>query len=153
MRFIALSLCLCFFMLSYIRPKEGIPRILCRENHAPCTRPHRTLAPFLRLLQHVTQKPPLPCVSPTDKRSQFYLFLRPTATYLISLPTPPRSRSLNRHNSVFLYFPHVELVFLLFAYQGASVAEARMMRSDCLPLVILGACAMVREREAYSMGM
>lgn len=46
-----------------------------------------------------------------------------------------------------MYFPHVELVFLLFAYQGASVAEARMIRSGCLPLVVLGACALVRTRE------
>lgn len=43
-----------------------------------------------------------------------------------------------------MYFPHVELVFLLFAYQGASVAEARMIRSGCLPLVVLGAIALVR---------
>eukprot|EP00903_Cladosiphon_okamuranus_P021845 g20085.t1 len=51
-------------------------------------------------------------------------------------------RFLRRHNSVFMYFPHVELVFLLFAYQGASVAEARMIRSGCIPLVVLGACAL-----------
>ena len=45
-----------------------------------------------------------------------------------------------------MYFPHVELVFLLFAYQGASTAEARMLHSGCVPLQILGAFALVRKR-------
>lgn len=52
-------------------------------------------------------------------------------------------RYLRRHHSVWMYFPHVELLFLLFAYQGASAAEARMIYSGCIPLVILGLCAMV----------
>ncbi|CAN0064874.1 unnamed protein product, partial [Choristocarpus tenellus] len=52
-------------------------------------------------------------------------------------------RYLRRHNSIWLYFPHLELLFLLFAYQGASSAEARMLRSGCVPLVVIGAIAMV----------
>lgn len=42
-----------------------------------------------------------------------------------------------------LYFPHVELVFLLLTYQGASAAEARMLTSGCWPLVVIGGFAMV----------
>ncbi|CAM9448605.1 unnamed protein product [Scytosiphon promiscuus] len=52
-------------------------------------------------------------------------------------------RYLRRHSSVWMYFPHVELLFLLLAYQGASAAEARMIYSGCFPLVVLGICAMV----------
>lgn len=48
-----------------------------------------------------------------------------------------------RHNSVWMYFPHVELLFLLFSYQGASAAESRMIYSGCFPLVVLGVCALV----------
>ena len=49
-----------------------------------------------------------------------------------------------RHNSAWLYFPHIELVYLLFAYQGATAAEARMLYSGCPTLVALGAIALVR---------
>lgn len=66
-----------------------------------------------------------------------------SASSFPSSPSPPRHLP-KRHNSAWLYFPHVELVFLLFAYQGASTAEARMIRSGCLPLVVFGACALVR---------
>lgn len=55
-------------------------------------------------------------------------------------------RYLKRHHSIWMYFPHVELLFLLFAYQGASAAEARMVYSGCFPLVLLGLCALVREK-------
>lgn len=53
-------------------------------------------------------------------------------------------RYLRRHNSIWLYFPHIELLFLLFAYQGAASAEARLIYSGCLPLIVLGICALVR---------
>ena len=53
-------------------------------------------------------------------------------------------RYLRQHNSAWLYFPHIELVFLLFAYQGASAAEARLIYSGCFPLVVMGICTMVR---------
>ena len=59
-------------------------------------------------------------------------------------------RYLKRHHSVWMYFPHVELLFLLFAYQGASAAEARMIYSGCFPLVVLGLCALVRRKEGGS---
>ncbi|CAN0071117.1 unnamed protein product, partial [Ectocarpus sp. 12 AP-2014] len=52
-------------------------------------------------------------------------------------------RFLKRHQSVWMYFPHVELLFLLFAYQGASAAEARMIYSGCFPLVVMGVCALI----------
>lgn len=46
-----------------------------------------------------------------------------------------------------MYFPHIELLFLLFVYQGASAAEAQMVTSNCLPLVIIGVFAMVSSLE------
>ncbi|CAM9630710.1 unnamed protein product [Pylaiella littoralis] len=52
-------------------------------------------------------------------------------------------RYLKRHHSVWMYFPHVELLFLLLAYQGASAAEAQMISSGCFPLVVMGLCALV----------
>lgn len=51
---------------------------------------------------------------------------------------------------MFMYFPHLELVFLLFAYQGASTAEARMIQSGCFPLVVMGAIALVSVRETHT---
>ncbi|CAM9933272.1 unnamed protein product, partial [Sphacelaria rigidula] len=51
-------------------------------------------------------------------------------------------RFFKRHTSMLLYFPHVELVFLLLTYQGASAAEARMLTSGCWPLVVIGGFAM-----------
>lgn len=53
-------------------------------------------------------------------------------------------RYLRRHNSVWLYFPHMELLFLLLVYQGAASAEARLIYSGCFPLMVLGICALVR---------
>lgn len=58
-------------------------------------------------------------------------------------------RFLKRHQSVWMYFPHVELLFLLFAYQGASAAEARMIYSGCFPLVVMGGCALVRDASGW----
>lgn len=61
-------------------------------------------------------------------------------------------RFLKRHQSVWMYFPHVELLFLLFAYQGASAAEARMIYSGCFPLVVMGVCALVRDAAGWCVG-
>ncbi|CAN0409709.1 unnamed protein product, partial [Discosporangium mesarthrocarpum] len=47
-----------------------------------------------------------------------------------------------RHKSAILYFPHLELLFLLMTYQGASAAEASMLQSECLPFQIVGVVAM-----------
>lgn len=37
----------------------------------------------------------------------------------------------------------MELLFLLFTYQGASAAEARLIHSGCFSLVVLGVVALV----------
>eukprot|EP00611_Tribonema_gayanum_P029942 TRINITY_DN817_c0_g1_i1.p1 TRINITY_DN817_c0_g1~~TRINITY_DN817_c0_g1_i1.p1 ORF type:complete len:819 (-),score=234.51 TRINITY_DN817_c0_g1_i1:628-3042(-) len=40
-----------------------------------------------------------------------------------------------RSTSLWLHFPHVELIFLLFAYEGAVAAQASMLSSPCTSLV------------------
>lgn len=46
-------------------------------------------------------------------------------------------------SSVWLHFPHVELVFLLFAFEGATAAGASALRESRCPGVIVAAAAML----------
>lgn len=92
---------------------------------------------------------PKQAAAPFDGRTQAayakYLDAQNQDRDLLEQEKLSTERYLKRHHSIWMYFPHVELLFLLFAYQGASAAEARMIYSGCFPLVVLGLCALVRK--------
>ncbi|CAM9575765.1 unnamed protein product [Ectocarpus sp. 8 AP-2014] len=46
-----------------------------------------------------------------------------------------------RSRSVWLYFPHIELLFLLFAFEGAMASQLATMRGGGCPWVFYSACA------------
>lgn len=50
-----------------------------------------------------------------------------------------------RHSgSTWLYFPHMELLFLLFAFEGAVAAQASAIRTaDCEEIVVAASIALV----------
>lgn len=46
-----------------------------------------------------------------------------------------------RSQSVWLHFPHVELVFLLFAFEGSVASEVSAVRENASPVVLSMAIA------------
>lgn len=55
----------------------------------------------------------------------------------------------NRSNSVWLYFPHLELVFLLFAFQGVVASQAQAIHDTdltCLLVMVVAITVLVRCR-------
>lgn len=68
-------------------------------------------------------------------------------------PTREESRRLNlisecrdHLNSKWLHFPHVELLFLFFAFEGAVAAQVSALRGTTCPWVILTAVAALVSR-------
>lgn len=74
-------------------------------------------------------------------------------------PTRDESRRLNlisecrdHLNSKWLHFPHVELVFLFFAFEGAVAAQVSALRGTTCPWVIFTAVAALVSRLAARYG-
>jgi hypothetical protein len=55
----------------------------------------------------------------------------------------PLAHVRQRSRSVWLHFPHVELLFLLLAYEGATTAQASMLNSECKELVVMASILLV----------
>jgi hypothetical protein len=55
----------------------------------------------------------------------------------------PLAHVRQRSRSIWLHFPHVELLFLLLAYEGATTAQASMLNSECKELVVMASILLV----------
>lgn len=52
----------------------------------------------------------------------------------------------DRSRSAWLYFPHIELLFLLFAFEGAVASQLGALRDGGCPWVLYMACAAMVSR-------
>ncbi|CAM9236879.1 unnamed protein product [Phaeothamnion confervicola] len=59
------------------------------------------------------------------------------ALYRYESRLDPYDHVLRRSHSIWLYWPHLELLYLLFIFDGALTAQASMFRSQCLILQII----------------
>lgn len=155
------------FLTSFANTRP-LPTCLPREYsvfgciiHTLTYRPHAPavgvpFVPWLVVVSCFFKCPPKKVAAPFDGRTEAayakYLDAQNQDRELLEQEKLSTERYLKRHHSVWMYFPHVELLFLLFAYQGASAAEARMIYSGCFPLVVLGLCALVRRRNMKEKG-
>lgn len=65
----------------------------------------------------------------------------------------PVAECREHSRSAWLHFPHVELVFLFFAYEGAVASQVSALReAGCPPVMIAAGLALVRTQHALSFG-
>lgn len=65
----------------------------------------------------------------------------------------PVAECREHSRSAWLHFPHVELVFLFFAYEGAVASQVSALReAGCPPVMIAAGLALVRKQHALSFG-
>ena len=57
----------------------------------------------------------------------------------------PIEHCREKSRSAWLHFPHVELVFLFFAFEGAVASQVAVIREAACPEILIAAlCALVR---------